>query len=115
MRLAACEATQVKDLLNSRLGVKYDSLTDTDPTWIKHKKMICFNQKDQSTCTASNFIKVPFKESLQLVGRRQVFLHKGFAFVPIKDLQSIACAHFRYRLSQELIKAYKHLPMILKD
>lgn len=30
-------------------------------------------------------------------------------------MQSIASAHFRARLSQELIKAYKHLPLIMKD
>lgn len=115
MRMTFCEATQIKDLINSRLGVKYDSLTESDPIWQKHKKAITFNQKDPNNCSASNFIKVPFKESLTLVGRRQVFLHKGMAFVPIKDLQSIASSHFRYRLSQELMKAYKHLPLILKD
>jgi DNA primase large subunit len=64
---------------------------------------------------ASNYIKVPFKEALSLVARRQVFLYKGTAFVPIKDLMSIACSHFRCNLAKELNTAYKHLPLILKD
>jgi len=39
---------------------------------------------------AKDFIKVPFKEALSLVARRQVYIHKGIAFVPIKELYSIA-------------------------
>lgn len=49
------------------------------------------------------------------MARRSVFIHKGIAFVPIKELNQIACSHFRYKLSQELMKAYKHMPTILKD
>jgi DNA primase large subunit len=97
------------------LGVKYETLEESDPVWQKHRKAITFNQKDPNNCGASHFIKVPFKESLALIGRRQVFLHKAIAFVPISDLKSIASSHFRAKLSQELMKAYKHLPMILKD
>jgi DNA primase large subunit len=60
-------------------------------------------------------LRVPFKEALSLVGKRSVFLHKGIAYVPINSLQSIACAHFRLKLSLELIKAYKYMPTIIKD
>jgi hypothetical protein len=35
------------------------------------------------------FLKIPFKDALSLVGRRAVFLHKGMAFVPMKDLNQI--------------------------
>lgn len=58
---------------------------------------------------------MPFKEALSLVARRQVFIHKGIAFVPIQELYSIASSQFRARLAQELMKAYKVLPVILKD
>ena len=65
--------------------------------------------------SCEDYLKVPFKEAINLVGRRQVFIHKGIAYVPLKELYSIAAAHFRTRMSQELIKANKALPMIMKD
>jgi len=55
-------------------------------------------------------VRVPFKEAISLVGRRAVFLYQGVAYVPIKELQQIAVAHFRARLSSELVKAFKYLP-----
>jgi len=33
MRLQASEASTIKELLNSRLGIKYESLTEADPIW----------------------------------------------------------------------------------
>ena len=69
----------------------------------------------QDEARADNYVKVPFKEAISLVGRRAVFLHKGMAYVHIKELTSILCAHFRARISAELVKAYKYLPEILKD
>lgn len=62
-----------------------------------------------------DYVKVPFKDAISLVGRRAVFLYQGFAYVPIRELQQIASAHFRARLSAELNKAFKYLPQILKD
>lgn len=44
-----------------------------------------------------------------------MYLIKGTAYVPIAELYSIAQSQFRARLAQELMKAYKVLPMILKD
>jgi DNA primase large subunit len=44
-------------------------------------------------------LKVPFKEATSLIARRAVFLSKGIAYVPLKELYSIAAAHFRSRLS----------------
>jgi DNA primase large subunit len=50
-----------------------------------------------------------------LVGRRIVFLHKGIAYVPVKELTTILCAHFRAKVSAELVRAYKYWPEIIKD
>jgi hypothetical protein len=60
-------------------------------------------------------VRVPFKDAISLVGRRAVFLYRGIAFVPIKELFQIASAHFRATLSRELVTAYKYLPTIMKD
>ena len=115
MRLGATEAKDIKELLASNLGIHYQSVVETDDVWIKHKEDITFNQVGIDAQKPDNYIKVPFKEALTLVGRRQVFLHKGIAYVPIRELQSIAAAHFRARLSSELMRAYKYLPSVLKD
>jgi hypothetical protein len=53
---------------------------------------------------------VPFKEAISMIGRRNVFLHMGVAYVPIKELYLIANAHFRARLAGELNKAFKFFP-----
>ena len=76
--------------------------------------MITFNSKEQ-VIKAEDYLKVPFKEALPLIAKRQVYLLKGIAFVPINQLQQIACNHFRFKLSLELTKASKNLPLILKD
>ena len=86
----------------------------SDEEWQKFEKQITF--KSETTYKAggaslpSDFVKVPFREAIALVGRRAVFLHQGIAFVPIRELLQIATAHFRARLSGELIKAFKYLP-----
>lgn len=96
------------------MGIKYQTLKAEDEEWVKFSESISF-KTDAADSKPENFIKVPFKEALSLVGRRQIFINKGIAYVPIHEVFSIACSHFRYRLYAELMKAYKVLPMILKD
>lgn len=64
---------------------------------------------------ASCFVKVPFKEAISMVGRRQVFLLGGFAYVPVKELTGILSSHFRARVSAELAKAFKFMGEFFKD
>jgi len=56
--------------------------------------------------------KVHFTDVLDLVGKRGVFLHKGFAFVPETDLISILVSRFRMRISRQLAVAYRSLPYV---
>lgn len=42
-------------------------------------------------------------------------MHRGIAYVPLNKLTTIAQAHFRARLAQELSKASKFLILIMKD
>jgi DNA primase large subunit len=62
--------------------------------WVQFKESIAFNVKPGSKNfpEAKEFIKVPFKDALSLVNNRQVFLHRGIAYVHIVDLNSIARA-----------------------
>ena len=50
-----------------------------------------------------------------MVAKRNVFVRKGIAYVPLRDLTTIAQSHFRARLASELFKASKFLPLIMKD
>jgi DNA primase large subunit len=56
------------------------------------------------------FVKVPFKESTSLVAKRMVFLYKGYSYVHVKDLHSIASSQFRTQLNKNMVEAYKHFP-----
>jgi DNA primase large subunit len=85
----------------------------TDEDWKRFEKEICFRAEITNKGIIpkpSDYVRVPFKEAISLVGRRAVFLHMGMAYVPIRELQQIAQAHFRARLSGELNKAFKYLP-----
>ena len=97
--------------------MNYAAVKETDPEWtdLEMRECITFNHFDKEPAKASGYLKVPFKEALSLVSRRQVFIDKGIAYVPVKELTSIASAHFRARLASELVKAYRFLPAIIKD
>jgi len=95
--------------------MNYVQLSENDEIWKKFSEHITFRARSADERKAENFIKVPFKDALGLVKDRQVFLHKGTAFVHIKNLNTIARSQFRAKLMSEMVKAYKFLPTILKD
>jgi len=71
----------------------YEQLSKTDQLWEKYHEYIKFAIKDKKQdAEAGSFIKVPFKDALNLVQSRSVFLHQGIAFVHISDLNTIARA-----------------------
>lgn len=108
------ENREVKILLNKHLDIHYEALKESDHEWKSYKEQITFKTGSESD-KPEDYLRVPFKEALPLIAKRQVFLLKGIAFVPITQLQQIACNHFRFKLSLELTKASKNLPLILKD
>lgn len=98
--------------------MNYEQLNEKDNMWVKFRDQIGFNTKilpPGHKFKADEFIKVPFKDALNLVNNRQVFMHRGIAFVHISDLNQIARSQFRAKLMAELMRAYKYLPTILKD
>lgn len=90
-------------------------MDENDADWQKFSNQITFRAKEPLEKRANSYVKVPFKEAISLVGRRIVFLHKGVAYVPVKELTTILSAHFRAKISGELVKAYKYWPEIMKD
>jgi DNA primase large subunit len=61
------------------------------------------------------FYKVSFTEVPELVGRRHVFVHQGFAFVPETDLVSVLQSRFRAHLSLKLAVAFRSLPYVRQE
>ncbi len=78
------ENKEVKTLLNKHLDIHYEALKDTDAEWKEHRDSITFRSGGlESKEKPEDYLKVPFKEALPLIAKRQVFLLKGIAFVPI--------------------------------
>lgn len=61
------------------------------------------------------FYKVPFQAALDLVRPRKVFLSKGFAFIPHKDIVMLILNDFRTRLSKALALSARSLPIVQSD
>ncbi|XP_069830570.1 DNA primase large subunit [Dendropsophus ebraccatus] len=61
------------------------------------------------------FYKVPFQAALDLVRPRKVFLSKGFAFIPHKDIVTLILNDFRTRLSKALALSARSLPIVQSD
>uniref|UniRef100_A0A8C5W9B4 DNA primase large subunit n=2 Tax=Leptobrachium leishanense TaxID=445787 RepID=A0A8C5W9B4_9ANUR len=61
------------------------------------------------------FYKVPFQAALDLVRPRKVFLSKGFAYIPQRDIISIILNDFRAKLSKALALSARSLPVIQSD
>lgn len=131
-RTEACGPQQILELLKDKCDMNYEQLHVDHDDWKRFRDQISFNmasllrkQRDvnrkaqgeafEKDNFANEFIKVPFKDALSLVASRQVFLHRGFAFVHVSDLNVIARTQFKNKLFSELNRAYKFLPTILQD
>ncbi|XP_075720260.1 DNA primase large subunit isoform X1 [Rhinoderma darwinii] len=79
------------DLINSSFGLSTTKLEDCE------------------------FYKVPFQAALDLVRPRKVFLSKGFAFIPHKDIVTLILNDFRTRLSKALALSARSLPIVQSD
>ena len=80
----------IKNLLSKHMDIHYQALKESDEEWQRFKSSITFNADASQPARPESYLRVPFKEALNLVSKRSVFLHKGIAFVPINQLQSIA-------------------------
>ena len=57
------------------------------------------NGNTMDTLIRMKFHKIPFKHALDLVGKKEVFLRNGVAYVPLDKLVSILVHRFRHTLS----------------
>lgn len=56
---------------------------------------------------ATRYFKIAFEEVPSLVRHRRVFLHKGLAFVPERNILDVVSTQFRSKLSEALAIAFK--------
>lgn len=61
------------------------------------------------------FYKVPFQEVLSLVGRRNVFLLDGYAYVPNNKFFNLITGKFRAHLNKGLVTAQKAIDKMRQD
>ncbi|SCU85260.1 LAMI_0C10638g1_1 [Lachancea mirantina] len=61
------------------------------------------------------FIKLPFESVMELVGSRQVFVKRGFAYLPqVQQINHIA-NEFATRLEADLLATFQNLPKLNED
>ena len=82
LRLQSTSSDQIKEIIISNFGLNYESVKDTDQEWREFREDIAFNAPRGKPVQAGDYIKVPFKEALNLVATRQVYVRKGIAYVP---------------------------------
>ena len=93
LRLQGTDPQRIKEIIINNFGLNYESVKESDTEWQNFKADITFaltKQVDRQQAQASDYIKVPFKEALNLVAKRNVFVRKGVAYVPLRDLTTIA-------------------------
>ena len=73
------------------------------------------NGSTMDTLIRMKFHKIPFKHALDLVGKKEVFLRNGVAYVPLDKLVSILVHRFRHTLSRSLVEASHAFPMVTTD
>lgn len=65
-----------------------------------------------ASSTPPVFYKVPFEQVLDLVSRRQVWIDKGFAYVPESQQTQLLLTEFKNHLMKDLIQTAKALPRL---
>jgi len=69
----------------------------------------------QEPDSKTDVFKVYFTEAADLVRNRKVFLRRGYAYVPYRDLTSVVVGRFRSNLSRALAATSKHSDAIQED
>ena len=50
----------------------------------------------------TDFYELPFDEVVDLIADRRVYVHRGVAYVPQNDLNTVFIAHFKSNIAVEL-------------
>mmetsp|Transcript_14158 Transcript_14158/g.21751 ORF Transcript_14158/g.21751 Transcript_14158/m.21751 type:complete len:499 (-) Transcript_14158:21-1517(-) len=90
-------------------GVKYQRVSEADKQNLRDKLQAAGSTANKSVSIIefrdTAFYKIPFSQALELVSSRQVYVHKGYAYVPTQKLVSTITARFRSQVSGSLVRA----------
>ena len=95
---------------NGSNAVSYQRVSDSEKQRLR-EQLIAGTSGNSSTALSLNefsneiFYKIPFTQALDLISSRQVFVSKGFAYVPTPKLVSTIVARFRSHVSGSLSRA----------
>lgn len=88
----------------SNHGLADDKL-DIDEKEALRDKLIGLAGVGELNFASTEFYKVPFQQALHMLSTRQVYIEKGFAYLPIGKLVATVVSRFRILLSRALIEA----------
>ncbi|KAH8093542.1 DNA primase [Aureococcus anophagefferens] len=93
-------------------GLKFEEVSDAD---VDARSVALSKISKTGDGGAAGYYRVPFVEAIDLIGRREVYLEKGYAYVPAAKLHAIVVARFRSALSRSLAKASSSLAAAAGD
>mmetsp|Transcript_29205 Transcript_29205/g.67010 ORF Transcript_29205/g.67010 Transcript_29205/m.67010 type:complete len:331 (-) Transcript_29205:338-1330(-) len=96
-------------------GLKYPRLERSEKERLRFKLLTLSGNMSGSQYDAMEYYKVPFTEILNLVGRREVYIEAGSAYVPRTKVISIIEGQFRTSLSRSLTLAYQNISILDRD
>ncbi|CAM9128454.1 unnamed protein product [Ectocarpus sp. 12 AP-2014] len=63
----------------------------------------------------TTYYRIPFWQASDLIGKRQVYLEGGFAYVPVQRVVTIVVARYRMGISKSLMEASNHFAYVTSD
>ena len=82
-----------------------DRVTRAEKEKLREKLMSVPGGPNPVEYNGAEYFKVPFVQALELVSRRECYVEKGYAYVPLGRIVSIVAAKFRASLSKSLALA----------
>jgi len=95
-------------------GLKFEEVPDAD----RDARIASLNRiknYENIPAATATYYRVPFLEAVDLIGRREVYLERGYAYVPQAKLHSIVVSRFRASLSRSLARASGSLAAAAAD
>mmetsp|Transcript_4424 Transcript_4424/g.5118 ORF Transcript_4424/g.5118 Transcript_4424/m.5118 type:complete len:373 (-) Transcript_4424:156-1274(-) len=98
LRLKNSKPSEIDDFLEKN-GLGYEPISNSE------KERLCAHLTSLTGIMATEYYRVPFIQVPMLVGKREVFLEKGFAYVSRDKITSLVAGKFRASLSKSLTLA----------
>ena len=95
-------------------GLKFEEVPDSERD-ARVSSLARIKNYENVPAQTATYYRVPFLEAIDLIGRREVYLERGYAYVPQAKLHSIVVSRFRASLSRSLAKASGSLAAAAAD